>query len=147
MKKVILTKKEDELWFHEADKPWHKPGCVFLLVFRTPEKPKQEAILPAIILNTHIHHLRPPTHDVGFFTSWLSGEVSGMLTIQDMMPSRYISKKIDITKNELKIFENFSSDEYMLKPQNLFYEKVVSKTEKHLIYPFADEDQKLQETK
>ena len=120
MEVVKQTKEKGNLWYFKHDKPWHKPGRIIQLCFRTPWNPKEEAKLPAVILNIRMHSGRPPSHDVGFYTIWSSGNISGMLTLKDIMPSRYMLKG-EIPEESWKIFSVFYSKEYRIGPKDLFY--------------------------
>lgn len=138
MKTIKQIKKEKNLWYFDIDKPWFKPGQMFKLCFENPQNKNEISILPAIILNTHIWHLTPPTHNVGFWTRWISGGVSGMLVLDSMMPGRYCKKDSnDITPELIDFFKDLEIPEYDLKPRSLFYVKEISKTERELIYPFC----------
>lgn len=143
MRVVKQNKEKEELWYFNSrvDIPWHKPGRMIKIFFRNPFDKNEEVMLPAVILNTHSHNFSPPTHDVGFWTSWRSGEVSGMLTITDMMPSRYMNEDSnDFSDKFLEFFKGSEIEEYSIREDDLFYTKDISDTERHLIYPFVEKD-------
>lgn len=141
MKIIKQTKNKDDLWYFKPDQPWHKPGRMFKLTISDFFDNKVQVSVPAVILNTKMHTMQPPTHDVGFWTLWNSMEKSGMLTIVDMYPSRYEFEGFtDIDDNFLSHFKDLEIPEYNIGPNNLFFIKEISDTERHLCYPFREED-------
>ena len=135
-------KEKDDSWYFDdpCNKVWHVPGRILMLGFRDPF-PMGDSIgfmivTPAVVLNTRLHAHRPPTHDVGFWTRWNSGEVSGMLVLQCCYPSRYEIKNRQPCTSEIESLADEDFSEYGFDHKSLFYTEEVSFTERNLIYPF-----------
>lgn len=129
------TKEKDDLWYFEQPPEfWIKPGQLVNLRFHNMIGKDSFIDFPAIINKVHLYaDMTPPTADVIFGNKWNSGEFSGLMKLEEICVWRYFSPITEIPKD---FIEALKENSFEISPDEIFYVKSISETERELVYPF-----------